>query len=113
MNSTDFALEALLDLNGYEYRFGAGYRVKFEVRRTDATRGRPHGIKYSLTLHDPVGRRIFGMDNAHAAKGRAAFDHRHLYGARKVVAYDYRGPVALLEDFYREVERIVKERGVR
>jgi hypothetical protein len=29
-----------------------------------------------------------------------------------VVAYNYRNPVALLEDFLREVQRILKERGV-
>jgi hypothetical protein len=73
---------------------------------------RPHGIKYSLTLHDPKGRRLYGLDNAHRADRRRAFDHRHVYGARQMVAYNYRGPVALLDDFYREAERILKERGV-
>jgi hypothetical protein len=28
------------------------------------------------------------------------------------VRYAYRGPVALLDDFFREVERILHERGV-
>jgi len=35
------------------------------------------------------------------------------FGASKIVAYTYRGPAVLLEDFYREVERILHERGVR
>jgi hypothetical protein len=59
-----------------------------------------------------AGRRIYGLDNAHAARrSRAAFDHRHVYGRRRIVAYVYRGPVELLEDFYHEVERILRERG--
>ncbi len=73
--------------------------------------GRPHGVKYSLTLHDPDGRRIYGLDNAHKAGRRREFDHRHVYGARQIVGYAFRGPVALLEDFYREVERILRDRG--
>jgi len=42
---------------------------------------------------------------------RPDFDHRHVYGGRRLLAYAYRGPAALLEDFYREVERILTERG--
>lgn len=68
-------------------------------------------MKYSLTLHDPDGRRIYGLDNAHKAGRRREFDHRHVYGARQIVGYAFRGPVALLEDFYREVERILRDRG--
>jgi hypothetical protein len=34
------------------------------------------------------------------------------YSARRMVAYAYRGPVELVDDFYREVERILRERGV-
>ncbi len=111
MLEIDYELAFLLSLDGYEFRFISGYWVKFEARGTEATKGQPHGIKYSLTLHDPKGRRIYGIDNAHKAGRRREFDHRHVYGARKVVGYAYRGPSALLEDFYREVERILEERG--
>ena len=72
---------------------------------------RPHGIKYSLTLNTPGGERLYGLDNAHKIHRRREFDHRHVYGARKLVGYTYRGPARLLEDFYREVERILSERG--
>ena len=113
MIGDDHELAFLLSLDGYEYRFAAGYRVRFEAREIKATAGRPHGIKYSLTLHDPERRRIFGLDNAHRSGRRRQFDHRHLYGGSKIVGYAYRGPVALLDDFYREVERILGERGVR
>jgi hypothetical protein len=53
-----------------------------------------------------------GIDNAHKARRRREFDHRHPYGSTKLIAYEYRGPAVLLEDFLREVERILTERGV-
>ena len=108
----DHELEALLSLDGQEFRFTKGYAIKFEIRRVVPSRGRPHGVKYSLTLHDPEGRRIYGIDNAHRMGPRPEFDHRHPHTARKVVRYAYRGPMALLDDFFREVDRILQERGV-
>jgi hypothetical protein len=39
------------------------------------------------------------------------FDHRHVHRGRRAIPYVYRGPVELLEDFYAEVERILRERG--
>jgi hypothetical protein len=110
----DHELEVLLSLDGLEFQFARGYRARIAAQRVAATEGRPHGIKYSLTLHDPDGRRIYGLDNAHGAgRRRPEFDHRHVYGRRRLVAYEYRGPVTLLEDFYREAERILTERGAR
>jgi Family of unknown function (DUF6516) len=79
-------LEFLLSLDGYEFRFASGYRVRFAARRVPATKHRPHGIKYSLTLHTPGGERLYGLDNAHKIRRRREFDHRHVYGARKLVA---------------------------
>ena len=108
----DYELEVLLDLDGHEFDFASNYIVKYQVRRIPATRGRPSGIKYSLTLHDPKGKRIYGIDNAHKVRGRREFDHRHRYRSSRTVAYEYHGPVVLLEDFLREVERILTERGV-
>lgn len=108
----DYELEVLLELDGFEFDFAKKYIVKYEVRRVAATKGRPSRIKYSLTLHDPKRKRIYGIDNAHKAGRRREFDHRHPHRSAKVVAYEYRGPVKLLEDFLREVERILTERGV-
>lgn len=109
----DDELEVLLGLDDFEFEFARGYRVKIVAQRVMATRARPHGLKYSLTLHDPSGRRIYGMDNAHRVRrSRPEFAHRHVYGLRRIVPYAYRGPIALLEDFYREVERILRDRGV-
>ncbi len=39
--------------------------VKFTVHRIPATSDAPHGITYSLTLHDKAGARLLGFDNAH------------------------------------------------
>ena len=108
----DHELGSLLDLDGFRYHAADGHQIRIAVRKVEASAGRPHGVKYSLTLHDPSGRRIYGMDNAHRAGKRPAFDHRHIYGRRKIVAYEYRGPSQLLEDFYREVGRVLMERGI-
>jgi len=111
MDEVDHELEALISLDGVEYQFAGDYQVKLAARRIEASPERPAGIKYSLTLHGADGRRIYGLDNAHGIRRHQVYDHRHAYGARKIVAYTYRGPAELLEDFYREVERILKERG--
>ena len=109
----DYELEVLLSLDGLEFQFAGGYRVKITAQPVEATEGRPYGIKYALTLHDPHGRRIYGLDNAHGVRRRRPeFDHRHIYGARRAIPYAYTGPVQLLEDFYAEVERILRVRGV-
>ncbi len=110
---TDYELVTLLDLDGCEFRFAQGYWVKIAAKEVKTTRSRPHGVKYSLTLHSPKGQRIYGLDNAHGIHRLADYDHRHVYGARRVVPYTYKGPAQLLEDFYREVEKILKERGVQ
>jgi hypothetical protein len=113
MAEVDHELEVLLSLDGFEFQFAGGYRVKIEAQQVAATKSRPHGLKYSLTLHDEhTGRRIYGLDNAHAvSRRRHEFDHRHVYGRRRIVPYAYTRPAELLADFYREVERILKERG--
>ncbi len=108
----DHELEVLLSLDGFEFQFAEGYRVRIAAALVESTSARPRGIKYSLTLHDHAGQRIYGLDNAHGIRRRRVeFDHRHVYGHRRIVAYAFRGPIELLEDFYREVERILRERG--
>ncbi len=44
-----YELEVLLDLDAFD--FVGNYIVKYAVRAV--TKGRPSGIKYRLTLHDP------------------------------------------------------------
>jgi hypothetical protein len=89
----DPALDALLDLDGQVFFVDdrARYWVKFEVKRVAVSIERPHGLRYSLTLHDATGQRLVGFDNAHpaaAASGPAA-DHRHWL--RTIRPYDYAG----------------------
>jgi hypothetical protein len=59
-------LAYLLDFDDTQFLFEEGYWVKLEVRRTDPTPQRPHGLSYSFTLHDPDGQRLLGFDNAHS-----------------------------------------------
>jgi hypothetical protein len=88
------------------------------VQRVGVSAVRPHGLKYSLTLHGPAGERIIGFDNAHAVRmsagpggrNRGAADHRHRLGA--VRPYRFRGAAGLLEDFWAEVDGFLKEKGV-
>ena len=106
-------LDTLLDLDGTTYRLDSGYWVKFEARRVTATAQRPHGVTYSLTLHDCRNLRVMGFDNAHGCPTprrhkfsgrRIAWDHRH---SRTTIApYGYESAAQLPEDFWVEVERV-------
>src|SRR5664279_3591445 len=62
-------LEYLLGLDGnIEVQNDAGYWVKMEVSSVAVTAERPHGIRYSLTLHAPDNTRLIGFDNAHCVR---------------------------------------------
>lgn len=114
----DSGLDTLLDMDGYILDQGAGYWVKIEVRFQDRpTVERPHGISYSLTLHDPRGRRLLGFDNAHAVKPskrkkyagrRVEYDHKHRHPRDQGVPYEFVDPYQLLEDFFRAVDKALK-----
>lgn len=116
----DPSLDALLDLDGQLFVVDpeGRYWVRFVVRRVPATKDRPHGLAYSLTLHGPRGERLVGFDNAHPVRATAgpagkrgrARDHRHRL--KTVRAYEYRDAATLLADFWCEVEAVLKERGV-
>ena len=69
MTARDHDLSFLLSLDGLEFQFAPGFAVKIEARAVAATRHRPHGVKYSLTLHDPAGRRLYGIDMPTAFAG--------------------------------------------
>ena len=89
-----------------------------EVSSVDVTAERPHGIRYSLTLHDKYGTRVLGYDNAHAVKPpkkfkfagrRLPYDHRHRTSSDRGVPYAFESAYRLLEDFFAEVDRAIKE----
>jgi hypothetical protein len=114
------ALEFLLAFDGHVHWLDQGYRVKVEIKRVEPTRERPHGLRYSFTLHDPDGNRLIGFDNAHAVAvagsrfGRrpAAADHWHRTETDEGRPYAFVSADTLLADFFREVRRVLAERGI-
>jgi len=73
------SLETLLDLDGEIFPMDNGYWTKFEARRVHSTEKIPHGIRYSISLHDRNNTRILGFDNAHGYK-----PEKKKYGASKI-----------------------------
>lgn len=116
----DPCLDTLLDLHGQTFfvEEDGKYWVKFEAKECEVTAERPHGLKYSFTLHGPGGQRIVGFDNAHAVSGTAGparktkqkHDHKHSF--RTIQPYDYQDAATLLGDFWKEVDTVLKELGV-
>jgi hypothetical protein len=109
----DGGLSYLLDLDGEVHvQNEQGYWVKYEVSLAEKTPGRPHGLKYSLTLHAPDSTRLIGFDNAHAVKptgsrfrhagNRYPFDHRHRHATDEGVLYEFDTATKLLEDFFKK-----------
>jgi hypothetical protein len=113
-------LEFLLAFDGHVHWLDQGYRLKFEIKQDEATTERPHGLRYSFTLHDPDGKRLMGFDNAHGvpAKGSRykkrppAADHWHRTEDDEGRPYSFTTADALLADFFREARRILGERGI-
>ena len=111
----DFDIEYLLSLDGEIFPMENGYWTKFEACRVEPDRNIPHGIKYSLSLHDKNNIRVLGFDNAHAVKPRkkkygarrVAWDHTHQ--RERVSSYEFESAGQLLEDFWRAVEKYLGE----
>jgi len=59
--TAEHTLEYLLAFDGRRHWYEGGYFIKFEIRRVPAGNERPHGLKYSFTLHAPDGKRLIGM----------------------------------------------------
>jgi hypothetical protein len=57
-NKTQKGLDVLLDLNNIEYNINKNYWVKFSAIQVQSGIHRPHGIKYSLSLHNQYGKRL-------------------------------------------------------
>ena len=110
----DASLGILLDLDGEIFPMNNGYWTKFEASRITPTQQIPHGIRYSLTLHDRNNTRVLGFDNAHAFKPKKkkygarkiTWDHKHKM--EKVYLYEFESASQLLEDFWEAVEKILK-----
>ncbi len=116
----DEELTALLRLDGASYELADGYVVEFEAKLTDRTEERPHGVRYALVFRPKGGEPCVRFDNAHAAKrpgGRyvrrpKAYDHWHRGEGDRGQPYEFTTPMNLLEDFFREVKRVLDERGI-
>ncbi len=117
MNNND--IEPLLDLDGIMIEQAGGHWTKFEARAVPKTEEIPHGIRYSLTLHDKQGNRIMGFDNAHTVKGnkkgkyrdRKTFDHHHRNSEDEGILYEFIDAHQLLKDFWIEVDNILNSLG--
>ena len=117
----DTGLDNLLELDGQILIIDPNGKhwVKFTVTRIDPGKEKPHGIDYSLTLHDASGKRLIGFDNAHpvrptkgpGGKKRQTQDHRHRFN--RTYPYEFTDCEQLLEDFWAEVEFALKKLGVK
>lgn len=118
--TAEHTLEYLLAFDGRQHWYEGGYFAKFEIRRVPADRERPHGLKYSFTLHAPDGTRLVGFDNAHAVPPRgsrfkrraSAVDHWHRTSSDPGRRYLFKDAATLIDDFFDEIERVLTERGV-
>lgn len=115
MDIEDYGLSTLLSMHEYQFTFDNGYWWKIEAYAVPVSATKPHGVKYSLTLHDHYNKRIFGMDNAHAIKppkkgfstNLVAHDHMHRNAIDKGYPYTFTSAEQLLQDFFDNVDRIM------
>jgi len=114
----DHTLDTLLDMHDTIIHQDDGYWMKFEAWQVEVSEMIPHGIRYSLTLHDKYGKRIMGYDNSHAVKPpkkykyvgqRITYDHKHQHHLDKGVPYEFKDAAQLLSDFFAEADRVLEE----
>ena len=94
--------------------------VRIEVYLVPPGEEIPHGIRYSLTLHDHHNQRLFGIDNAHApprrkrtgyvGRGRR-WDHRHVELHDPGSEYEFSDAGQLLVDFWKGVDETLSAHG--
>jgi hypothetical protein len=112
----------VLDLNDTINALDCGHWAKFKFTAVARTEKRPHGLKYALTLHRLEGHRVIGYDNAHipenlknqrapAGKVTIPLDHSH-WRDQEAQFYNFENPGKLLEDFWGDVYRYLKEEGI-
>jgi hypothetical protein len=104
----EHTIEFLLGFNGRVHWYAEGYFAKFEIRPVRPTVQRPHGVRYSLALHAPDGKRLIGFDNAHAVpasgsnfnKRPVAADRWHRSADDPGRPYHFADAATLIEDFW-------------
>ena len=112
-------LRVLLEMDGNIHEQGGGYYIKVVAKEVPPDATRPDGISYSLTLlHNPSGKRVLGYDNAHPVKtasgpaGKGKKSQHHIHRGNRVHPYDFENAEKLLEDFFVDVDKILKKAGV-
>jgi hypothetical protein len=100
-------LEVLLSFDGVSYEAAAGYVVEFVVKRTATTAERPHGISYALVF-----RPMHGEPYVRFVKASPAYDHWHRDENDPGRPYKFTTATQLLDDFWIEVKRAMKEKGI-
>jgi hypothetical protein len=64
-------------------------------------------------LHGPKGERLVGFDNAHPVGRQKRGDPQdHWHRLQSTRPYEYRDAASLLEDFWKAVDGVLRERGV-
>ncbi len=107
-------LENLLMLDGEIFPMDNQYWVKFEAKKVEVSKEIPHGIRYSLTLHDKSNHRVIGYDNAHSFKprkgkyGAKKETWDHLHKRMETFPYEFESAVQLIEDFWNSVEQYME-----
>ena len=90
-----------------------GWSIWCRIWRVEASEGRPHGVKYSFTLHDIDGRRLLGYDNAQGVARKIEHDHRHPFrDTDRRVAYRFTDADSLIADFFTSVRTACETDGV-
>lgn len=108
----DEAMRRLLDYDHRRYWLANGWSIRFRIAEVAVTTERPHGIKYSFTLHDVDRTRLLGFDNAHGLPRVLAYDHRHRFRrTAELVPYQYQGADELICDFFAAVEMACRQEG--
>jgi len=102
-------LENLLNLHGETFPMDNGYWVKFEAIKVEISSKMPHGLKYSLTLHDKNNHRVIGYDNAHSFKSKKKYaatkeTYDHIHKQMDILPYEFETASQLMEDFWRSAE---------
>jgi len=102
-------LENLLNLHGEIFPMDNGYWVKFEAYQVELSTSIPHGVRYSLTLHDKRNNRVIGYDNAHSFKSTKKYGAKketydHIHKQMDIVSYEFESASQLLEDFWNSSE---------
>ncbi len=92
-----------------------GYWAKIEAKVVEPNDKIPHGIRYSLTLHDRCNRRILGYDNAHGIRpkkkkfGAKKIEWDHKHNKDSIKSYEFENAGQLLEDFWNDVDHIIND----